>query len=131
MKLSILVGLVAALASTPVLGKTATTATSGSATTELSNLPSEDPHIGQITNQGCFNSSGDLELVNENLPFNSDGKCGELCQSKDKAVGATTGSQECWCGDEYPPVANLVDDSECNLPCTGFEDVACKSSKWS
>ncbi|KAJ2896599.1 uncharacterized protein MKZ38_005422 [Zalerion maritima] len=123
---SILLGLAMALVTKPGFAKDSTTATGSSSTaTALSNEASEEPVIGQITNQGCFNSSGELKLVDDNLDFNSDGKCGTLCQDKDYPVGATTGGQECWCGDEYPPVDSLVDNDECNYACTGYDTIAC------
>lgn len=122
---SILVGLSATVFAVAVSGQSSK---ASSTTTALSNKPSEEPVIGQITNQGCFNSSLGLTLVDDNLDFNTDGKCGQLCADKDYDVGATSGGQECWCGDEYPPEQNRVDDAECNIGCTGFNTEACRYS---
>lgn len=115
---------IAATLFTPSLTATPTSS-SPSSTGVLKNKPSTEPVIGQVTHQGCFNSSLGLELINENLKFNTDGSCSKLCVGKDYPVGATSGGQACWCGHEYPPENTLVDDSECNIGCTGFNTIAC------
>lgn len=120
---SVLAGIAATLF-TPSLAATPTSS-SPSSTGGLKNNPSTEPVIEQITNQGCFNSSLGLQLINDNLEFNSDGNCGQLCKSKDYPVGATSGGQACWCGNEYPPENTRVDDGECNIGCTGFNKFAC------
>ena len=124
---SVLAGIAATLF-TPSLAQTPTSS-SPSPTGGLKNNPSTEPVIEKLTDQGCFNSSLGLELIDENLEFNSDGNCGRLCSNKDYPVGATSGGQSCWCGHEYPPENSRVDDSECNIGCTGFDKVPCEDLK--
>lgn len=119
------------LATTLSLATVATAASASATATSLKNKPSEAPHLKQITNVGCFNSSKGLEFV-ETLTYNTDGECGGRCQNKTYNVGATTGGSDCWCGNVYPPVSSLTDDTECNMPCTGYDQVACGGANaWS
>ncbi len=91
--------------------------------------PSATPQANTPVVQGCFSSSGELTFVS-NETYNSRGRCGtELCNQKyGKYVGASTQGKECWCGDKYPPKSALVDDSNCNAPCTGYGQDACSFS---
>lgn len=43
-----------------------------------------------------------------------------------KAVGATSGGNQCFCGDTYPPENTRVEDEKCNVGCTGYDLEACK-----
>jgi cell wall integrity and stress response component len=90
--------------------------------------PSGVPVPNDAIVQGCFSSSGDLQFVT--VPqWNSRGSCGvDTCQKMGKLVAATTGGKECWCGDKYPARNTVVEDNNCNIPCTGFGDDACMYS---
>lgn len=80
------------------------------------------------TSQGCYKSSGSLEY-NSMPDYNTIGKCGgEVCLQAGYAVGGTTGGNQCWCGNTYPPKADLVDDSKCDVGCTGYGQEACEYS---
>ena len=89
-------------------------------------LPVAPATLNVVTSQGCFKSSGNL--VYDSTPdWNTIGSCGnEICFAKGYAVGATTGGNQCWCGNEYPAKADLVDDKNCDVGCTGYGDQACE-----
>ncbi|KAK4235469.1 putative wsc domain-containing protein [Achaetomium macrosporum] len=87
--------------------------------------PITTPILDTPTVQGCFKSSGDL-ILNGTIKYNSIGACAtDTCYKGGFAVGGSTGGNQCWCGNSYPPKDDLVDDGECNVPCTGFGDHAC------
>ncbi|KAK4040788.1 hypothetical protein C8A01DRAFT_45902 [Parachaetomium inaequale] len=87
--------------------------------------PAESPDFDKTTVKGCFNSSG--ELVYKGKPeYNTDTKCGdETCRANGFPVGGTMGGNQCWCGQTYPPEADLVDDSHCDYGCAGYPQLAC------
>lgn len=89
--------------------------------------PSSKPMLGLPVVQGCFSDSGDLKF--DSTPeFNSKSKCGtDICKKKGKAVAATMGGNQCFCGDKYPPKAALANDTDCNIGCSGFGEQACQS----
>ena len=90
-------------------------------------LPVAPVTLGSVTSQGCFKSSGSL-VYDSVQDYNSIGKCGgKICPAKGYAVGASTGGNQCWCGDEYPPKADKVDDKNCDVGCTGYGQEACES----
>ncbi|KAK4150132.1 hypothetical protein C8A00DRAFT_37266 [Chaetomidium leptoderma] len=83
------------------------------------------PSLGVPTVQGCFKSSGDLEMV-EVLLYNSIDECGgKRCLAQGYPAGGTSGGNQCWCGKTYPPKEDLVDDKNCNAKCTGYGEHAC------
>jgi cell wall integrity and stress response component len=88
--------------------------------------PAESPEYDKTTVKGCFNSSG--ELIYKGKPeYNTDTKCGDdTCRANGFPVGGSTGGSQCWCGQTYPPEADLVDDSNCDYGCAGYPDLACK-----
>ncbi|KAL2128424.1 hypothetical protein VTI74DRAFT_9199 [Chaetomium olivicolor] len=87
--------------------------------------PITPPQLKTPTVQGCFKSSGDLKQV-DTPQWNSQSYCGsDICASKGFPVGGTMGGNQCWCGNTYPPKADLVDDKNCNVPCTGYGEHAC------
>ena len=90
-------------------------------------LPIAPASLGSATSQGCFKSSGSLVYDSE-PDYNTNAKCaGIICLAKGYAVGATTGGNQCWCGDEYPSKADKVDDAKCDVGCTGYGTEACES----
>jgi cell wall integrity and stress response component len=112
--------LAAALAS--ALPAYAATATSTGANIEE---PSAAPTLGAQVVQGCFSSWGNL-IFNSTPKFNSKSACAvELCYAGGFQVAATTGGNQCFCGNEYPPKDTLVDDSKCDVPCPGYGLQAC------
>lgn len=88
----------------------------------------QPPVLNAPTVHGCYKSSGDLKFV-EVPEYNSVGKCGGIiCPGAGYPVGGSTGGNQCWCGQTYPPKADLIDDSNCDVGCTGYGQEACESS---
>ncbi|KAI2635651.1 hypothetical protein GGS26DRAFT_589322 [Hypomontagnella submonticulosa] len=83
----------------------------------------QDPVAGTDTVHGCYKSVGTMKYMGP-IDFNTQGLCVRLCLKNEKVVGASN-SNDCWCGDEYPNKADLVDDKQCTEPCPGFGDEAC------
>jgi cell wall integrity and stress response component len=74
---------------------------------------------------GCYSSPGELVSAGT-FEFNSISKCAvDTCAAQGHLVGASMGGNECYCGDEYPPKAALVNDTMCNIGCTGYDWDAC------
>jgi cell wall integrity and stress response component len=90
--------------------------------------PHEDPVRGSDKPWGCMSSLGELEVILPAPDFNSRGKCNEICRGLNKAVAATYAT-DCYCGDKYPPKSSMVEDSQCNEPCPGTDQEACKSRR--
>ncbi|KAI2471108.1 hypothetical protein F4781DRAFT_142747 [Annulohypoxylon bovei var. microspora] len=82
-----------------------------------------DPIVGTDTVHGCYKSVGTMKHQNTD-DFNSQGACAGVCRTNGYVAGASN-SVDCWCGDEYPNKADLVDDDQCTEPCPGFGDDAC------
>ncbi|KAK3900094.1 hypothetical protein C8A05DRAFT_36263 [Staphylotrichum tortipilum] len=77
------------------------------------------------TSQGCYKSSGSLKYISS-PQYNTIGSCGkDTCLQAGYAVGGTMGGNQCFCGNTYPPKSDLVDDSKCDVGCTGYGEVAC------
>ncbi|KAJ4291358.1 hypothetical protein N0V88_006367 [Collariella sp. IMI 366227] len=92
--------------------------------------PIQFPRQRVATVQGCFKSSGDLEFIKTET-FNTDSKCGfDICYTQGYLVGGSMGGEQCWCGNTYPPKADLVEDDNCNFPCTGYPDIACGGNEY-
>ncbi|TVY43983.1 Cell wall integrity and stress response component [Lachnellula occidentalis] len=87
---------------------------------------------GPVVYKGCYNSSTGLTM-NSTYTFNTQGYCQTQCAPLNQAVLATKSSTDCWCGNELPPTADLVDDSHCDAPCAGYGSQMCGSSQdfWS
>lgn len=97
------------------------------ATATSANLeePSAAPTLGAQVVQGCFNSWGNL-IFNSTPDFNTKSACAvDLCYAGGFKVAATSGGNQCYCGNEYPPKNSLVDDSKCDVPCPGYGVQAC------
>ena len=104
----------------------------------------QPPMFNQFTYQGCFNSSGHLKLnttrkgSGDMMDFGrgpekdvgvTEGNCLDFCGDKGlgKGVFALHAGAECWCGDEYPPESAFTDIKYCNIPCSGYDLMYCKS----
>ncbi|KKY33527.1 putative wsc domain containing protein [Diaporthe ampelina] len=97
------------------------------ATTTSANLeePSAAPTLGAQVVQGCFSSWGNL-IFNSTPDFNTKSACAyDLCYAGGFKVAATSGGNQCYCGNEYPPKSTIVDDSNCDVPCPGYGVQAC------
>jgi cell wall integrity and stress response component len=93
------------------------------ATGEGTEVAAESPISGTDTVHGCYSYVDNLTLNSTN-EFNSQGACATICRDLGKYVGATQ-AEDCYCGDEYPPLNTLVDDDECTEPCPGYGTEAC------
>ena len=90
--------------------------------------PSATPTLNVAVVQGCFSSPGELVEVTT-LEYNSKDECSvKTCKAQGKAVAATMGGNQCWCGDKYPPQIAMVNDTSCNIGCTGYDYDACSYS---
>ncbi|KAI1319970.1 hypothetical protein F5Y16DRAFT_92587 [Xylariaceae sp. FL0255] len=99
---------------------TAQTGTSGEQGKES---PSAAPQVNVPTVHGCYSNLGTLKL-NQTYNFNAQSWCGPLCYNGSYPVAASF-DKNCYCGNEYPNSAYIVDDSKCNQPCPGYGDDAC------
>ncbi|RFU26197.1 hypothetical protein B7463_g10140, partial [Scytalidium lignicola] len=82
--------------------------------------------LKSMTPEGCFHSGEGLKF-NSTYTFQSSGWCQPICVQMNKAVLATTGGSDCWCGDELPPTSSKVASSFCNTNCTGYGKEMCGS----
>ena len=80
------------------------------------------------TLQGCYSSDQGLTYNNTYI-YQSRGNCQEACYPLGKAVMAMTGGNECFCGDEMPPLIYEVDESKCSATCVGWQQDNCMSSQ--
>lgn len=87
---------------------------------------SANPTLDVPVVQGCYYYIGDMNKIGA-LDFNSKDKCAKTtCYTKyKKPVAATLAGNQCFCGDKMPPRAARVDDSNCNIGCTGYNLQAC------
>ncbi|KAH7362125.1 hypothetical protein B0T11DRAFT_80979 [Plectosphaerella cucumerina] len=95
--------------------------------------PIASANVGGPTSQGCFKSKGgDWDFYE--VQAMSTGAChgrnagneGVCYKMKDKKYTVSAATPDgCYCGYEYPPKADLIDDSKCNFPCPAYDDEAC------
>lgn len=78
----------------------------------------------RVTYQGCYSSSAPLTF-NDTYTYQSSGYCTSQCQGNGQNVAATTNGGDCWCGDEYPALADKVDQDKCSTPCQGYDTEMC------
>lgn len=77
-----------------------------------------------LTYQGCFSSAGEL-TKNTSYIYNTQGYCQTQCVPAGYNVEAVSAAKDCYCGNALPPASDKVDDSKCNAPCAGFDEVMC------
>lgn len=71
---------------------------------------------------GCFSDTSETlsNFVNNgSYIFQSIGYCQQVCSTMGHSYFALKGNN-CWCGDAIPPISDMVDDSNCDIPCAGF-----------
>jgi cell wall integrity and stress response component len=78
----------------------------------------------EITYLGCFSSAGSLESQGL-YTYQSSGYCTQICWKQSMTVAATGQGSECLCGNVPPASADLVPDSNCNMPCSGYPVQSC------
>ena len=86
--------------------------------------------LAAITNKGCFSSASGL-VSQGSYDFQSSGYCQKLCANKNKPVMALKNGDECYCGDLLPPSGDSAHPSDCDSPCSGFDQDNCECDKFS
>ncbi|KAK3388584.1 hypothetical protein B0T20DRAFT_484158 [Sordaria brevicollis] len=98
--------------------------------------------MGAATPQGCFSDTGDMNLTRTITPDKpwkdpsepadaepktgmSSGLCERICKAADKKSFALANTNECWCGQSYPPLIYETDMKNCNFPCSLYAPDAC------
>lgn len=86
--------------------------------------PSTAPVKDAITSHGCYNLNATTWKIYpvESL---STGVCTGECKDKQKKNVAALNGEDCYCGDEYPPTINVVEDKYCNFPCPNYPLESC------
>jgi hypothetical protein len=72
-----------------------------------------------VISKGCYSSNSGLTFK-DTYTWQSKSHCQSQCGPMNAAVEATTKGTDCWCGNSLPPASSLVDDSFCNVQCTGY-----------
>ena len=99
-------------------------AATGTATSSIPmQTPTSIPMLNQRTSQGCFKSAGG-NLTLHPVTAMSSGKCNDECTAKNFWVTALH-LANCYCGWEYPPQDDLVENSDCAYPCPDYPLEAC------
>ncbi|EMC99977.1 hypothetical protein BAUCODRAFT_30404 [Baudoinia panamericana UAMH 10762] len=87
--------------------------------------------LSTMTYEGCFSSSSGFTNQGDYM-YQTSGYCQPLCVNQNDAVLATNNGSSCWCGNTLPPANSKVDDSQCNVPCNGFDKENCGGANfWS
>jgi cell wall integrity and stress response component len=76
---------------------------------------------------GCFSDNSETlsNFVNNgSYIFQSTGYCQQVCNTMGHSYYALKGTN-CWCGDAIPPISDMVDDSNCDIPCAGYARQNC------
>ncbi|XP_050420558.1 uncharacterized protein LOC126833331 [Adelges cooleyi] len=58
---------------------------------------------------------GPAQPYNNNTPQ----KCSEICFKMGYVYAGVTYGSECWCGNQRPSKSSMVENSNCNVPCSG------------
>ncbi|PKS07159.1 hypothetical protein jhhlp_005759 [Lomentospora prolificans] len=91
-------------------------------------IPAQTPIVNALTSHGCYKSKGSLEDP-KGYPSTkvTSGYCDDyVCNKLNATVLGLRGST-CYCGFEYPPEEDLVEDKFCNYDCPGYPFEACGS----
>lgn len=77
-----------------------------------------------ITQIGCYS---DIPALKDQgtYTFQSQGYCEEKCQKGGFRIAALTGGNQCLCGMELPLKKAKVDNSKCDMRCTGWPENNC------
>nr|POF15291.1 cell wall integrity and stress response component 2 [Quercus suber] len=77
-----------------------------------------------LTKVGCFSSSDGLSDQGS-YKYQTASWCQPICVGQNQAVLGLSGGSDCWCGDTIPPADSMVDDSNCDVPCNGYDKDNC------
>lgn len=72
---------------------------------------------------GCFSGSSETlsqYINNGTYQFQSVGYCQFVCDQSGYNFFALEGGEDCRCGSDLPPITDLIDGNNCNIPCVGF-----------
>lgn len=88
--------------------------------------PAVNPILNALTSHGCYKSKASLkDPGNYNGQGVTSGMCHEeVCNKLNATVLGLRGTT-CYCGFEYPPKEDLVEDKFCNYACNGYPFEAC------
>jgi len=78
---------------------------------------------------GCYKDSFNTRLLLGSMrkmkEDNSQQSCLSLCKKAGYIYAGLEYGIECFCGNSLPPTAKRVQDSQCNMPCSGKPDSTC------
>jgi len=97
-----------------------------SAAPPLYDTPSQSSSLGKrdLSYSGCYSSADGLTEGGTYL-YQSTSYCQQnICTGQQSVMGLTNGN-DCFCGNSVPPASSKVDDSKCNVGCTGFGQTKC------
>ncbi|MCJ1244590.1 hypothetical protein MMC30_001788 [Trapelia coarctata] len=86
--------------------------------------PSDGLSLKTPTYAGCYSNSGSLGDQGE-YTYQAVGWCQPWCVRQNKPVMGFSNGTNCWCGDKLPPASDKVSDSECDIPCSGYDKANC------
>ncbi|CAI4214695.1 unnamed protein product [Parascedosporium putredinis] len=90
--------------------------------------PAVNPILNALTSHGCYKSKASLKdpggYEGEKV---SSGLCGDVICNKTNSTVLGLRGTTCYCGFEYPPKEDLVEDKFCNYACQGYPFEACGS----
>lgn len=75
---------------------------------------------------GCYSTTPGGLSSQGSFPYQSSAHCGNTCAALNMPVMALSNGNECSCGDLLPAASSKVDDSSCNVPCTGYPGDSCE-----
>jgi cell wall integrity and stress response component len=80
---------------------------------------------GAIQTLSCYDTLGSIEDPGTNSGFQSSGECQKTCTIKNSTVMVTSGGTTCYCGDTLPANNHKADETDCNIPCGGYDVQNC------
>lgn len=116
--------LVSALAAAALLSMAS--ADDASSSSKIVSIPTPTKTVAASAMQtiGCFETGVPLEDHGKGN-FVTAGSCQQICLGLEKNVLGLSEGDHCWCGDEYPPKAAMVDNSTCSTTCSGDDRTTC------
>ena len=84
-------------------------------------------YLKDFKDGACFEDDSSRILPEEKtVPAVTPDLCKQACfVENDYDFAGVQNGNSCWCGDEEPPISNLLADSECNKPCAGDQSAMC------
>src|SRR4051812_25263888 len=80
--------------------------------------------MAALAYQGCF-SSVESWSINTTYTFNSQGYCQTQCAQSQSTYQATSQGDQCLCGNTLPSTSTKVDDTKCEIACSGYASEKC------